>query len=72
MIARLEGIEAARSAMHYVAPVGEKDDYVARAIRNIAPFLEGAVAKARSRLVAPAPEGVASRRISAARPSGAP
>ena len=46
MIARLEGIEAARSAMHYVAPVGEKDDYVARAIRNIAPFLEGAVAKA--------------------------
>jgi len=46
VIARLEGIEAARSAMHYVAPVGEKDDYVARAIRNIAPFLEGAVAKA--------------------------
>jgi len=32
--------------MHYVAPVGEKDDYVARAIRNIAPFLEEAVAKA--------------------------
>ena len=46
VIARLEGIEAAKSAMHYVAPVGEKDDYVARAIRNIAPFLDGAVAKA--------------------------
>ena len=41
VIARLEGIEAARSAMHYVAPVGEKDDYVARAMRNITPFLEG-------------------------------
>ena len=39
-IARLEGIEAAQSAMHYVAPVGEKEDYVSRAMRNIAPFLE--------------------------------
>jgi transcriptional regulator GlxA family with amidase domain len=42
VIARLEGIDAARSAMHYVAPVGEKDDYVARAMRNIAPFLDAA------------------------------
>jgi len=40
VIARLEGIDAARSAMHYVAPVGEKDDYVARAMRNITPFLD--------------------------------
>jgi hypothetical protein len=39
VLARLEGADAARSAMHYVAPVGEKDDYVARAMRNIAPFL---------------------------------
>jgi transcriptional regulator GlxA family with amidase domain len=46
MIARLEGIEAAQSAMHYVAPVGEKDDYVARAMRNVTPFLEGSLAKA--------------------------
>jgi len=46
VIARLEGIEAARSAMHYVAPVGEKDDYVARAMRNITPFLEGTPATA--------------------------
>ncbi len=38
VIARLQGVEAARSAMHYVAPVGEKDDYVDRALRNIAPF----------------------------------
>jgi transcriptional regulator GlxA family with amidase domain len=44
VIARLEGIEAARSAMHYVAPVGEKDDYVARAMRNVTPFLEGVFA----------------------------
>ena len=41
VIARLEGVEAARSAMHYVAPVGEKNDYVARAMRHITPFLEG-------------------------------
>ena len=31
--------EEARSAMHYVAPVGEKEDYVERAMRNITPFL---------------------------------
>lgn len=46
IIARLEGVDAARSAMHYVAPVGEKDDYVERAIRNIAPFLPAAAAVA--------------------------
>lgn len=38
-IARLEGVEAARSAIHYVAPVGEKEIYVTRAMANIAPFL---------------------------------
>ena len=46
VIARLEGVGAAESAMHYVAPVGEKDEYVARAMRNIAPFLEGVPAAA--------------------------
>ena len=40
LIARTEGIEAAKSALHYVAPVGEKDDYVARAMRNITPYLQ--------------------------------
>jgi transcriptional regulator GlxA family with amidase domain len=35
IIARLEGEEAARNALHYVAPVGEKDEYVARAMGNI-------------------------------------
>lgn len=40
VIARSEGIEAARSAMHYVAPVGEKEEYVERAIKNILPFID--------------------------------
>jgi hypothetical protein len=31
--------EAAESALHYVAPVGEKDEYVSRAMKNIAPYL---------------------------------
>ena len=39
IIARLEGIEAAESALHYVAPVGEKEEYVARAMRNLTPYL---------------------------------
>jgi transcriptional regulator GlxA family with amidase domain len=39
-IARLHGLEAAKEAMHYVAPVGEKDEYVARALRNVTPYLE--------------------------------
>ena len=39
MIATLVSAEAARSALHYVAPVGEKDGYVERAMRNIAPYL---------------------------------
>jgi len=46
LIARLVGISEAESAMHYVAPVGEKDDYVARAMRHVTPFLEGSLAKA--------------------------
>lgn len=39
LIARLQGVDAARSALHYVAPVGEKDEYVERALRNVTPFL---------------------------------
>ena len=39
LIARLEGEEAARAALHYVAPVGEKEEYVSRAMGNIAPYL---------------------------------
>lgn len=39
IIARTEGQAAAESALHYVAPVGEKDEYVARAMKNITPYL---------------------------------
>ena len=46
IIARLEGVEAAESALHYVAPVGEKEEYVSRAMRNIAPYLKQALAVA--------------------------
>jgi transcriptional regulator GlxA family with amidase domain len=38
-IARLAGLAAAVGALHYVAPVGEKDAYVERAMRNIKPYL---------------------------------
>ncbi|MDT3719952.1 DJ-1/PfpI family protein [Pseudomonas oryzihabitans] len=38
-IARLVGREAAAEALHYVAPVGEKEDYVQRALGNIEPYL---------------------------------
>jgi transcriptional regulator GlxA family with amidase domain len=39
MIARGASLEDARSAIHYVAPVGEKDLYVEQAMGVIAPFL---------------------------------
>lgn len=35
VLARLHGLDAAREALHYVAPVGEKDAYVARALQHI-------------------------------------
>lgn len=41
ILSRTQGEQAARSALHYVAPVGEKEEYVARALRNIAPYIEG-------------------------------
>lgn len=43
VIARLAGAEAAQAALQYVAPVAEKDEYVARAMHNIKPYLPGAV-----------------------------
>ncbi|WP_328617449.1 DJ-1/PfpI family protein [Amycolatopsis sp. NBC_00355] len=46
IIARLQGLDAAEHAMHYVAPVGEKDDYVERALRNVTPYLEPAAISA--------------------------
>lgn len=44
VIARLHGADAAREALHYVAPVGEKQDYVERAWRAIGPYLPVAAA----------------------------
>ena len=39
VLASAAGEEAARAVLHYVAPVGEKDEYVARAMRNVTPYL---------------------------------
>lgn len=39
IIARLAGLDAARDALYYVAPVGEKDEYVERALGHILPHL---------------------------------
>jgi hypothetical protein len=36
----LGGADAAENALHYVAPVGEKEQYLARALENVMPFLE--------------------------------
>ena len=38
-IARLADVETAKGVMFYVAPVGEKETYVSRALENISPFL---------------------------------
>ena len=43
LIARLRGEEEARAALHYVAPVGEKQEHVDRAWLNIAPYLPAEV-----------------------------
>jgi transcriptional regulator GlxA family with amidase domain len=39
VIASAAGDEAARAVLHYVAPVGEKEQYVARAMGHIAPYV---------------------------------
>ncbi|MFE0920478.1 DJ-1/PfpI family protein [Streptomyces nigra] len=39
IITRLQGRNAAERALHYVAPVGEKEEYIERAWRNIGPYL---------------------------------
>ncbi|ARS49782.1 AraC family transcriptional regulator [Ectopseudomonas mendocina] len=40
VIARLVGIDEARQALHYVAPVGEKAQYLAAAMAAIGPYLQ--------------------------------
>jgi transcriptional regulator GlxA family with amidase domain len=39
IIARLAGVNEAQAAIHYVAPVGEKEEYVSRAMRNVEKYL---------------------------------
>lgn len=41
VIARTEGVEAVAAALHYVAPVGEKEAYVENALRHLVPHLPG-------------------------------
>ena len=48
MIARRATPRDAREAMHYVAPVGEKDAYVDRALAVVTPFLTPFLPKARA------------------------
>ncbi|KZM40245.1 MAG: DJ-1/PfpI family protein [Marinomonas sp.] len=40
VIARLEGVEAMKSAIDYVAPVGEKEAYVELVMQQVMPFIE--------------------------------
>jgi transcriptional regulator GlxA family with amidase domain len=39
IIARIDSVDAAEAALRYVAPVGEKDEYVSRALQNITRYL---------------------------------
>ncbi|GLU35103.1 DJ-1/PfpI family protein [Trinickia caryophylli] len=39
IVARSQGLEAAASALHYVAPVGEKEAYVENALTRVAAYL---------------------------------
>ena len=43
VITRLLGRDQAVGALHYVAPVGEKQDYIDRAWRNIEPYLSAEI-----------------------------
>ncbi|MFN7098597.1 MAG: AraC family transcriptional regulator, partial [Gammaproteobacteria bacterium] len=39
IIAKLSDVEIAKNALYYFAPVGEKEEFVERALRNIIPYL---------------------------------
>ena len=39
IIAKLDRLETAKKAVHYFAPMGEKDEFVENAVNNIAPYL---------------------------------
>jgi len=38
LIAKLDNLETVKSALHYFAPVGEKDEFVEKALKNITPY----------------------------------
>ena len=40
LLARLKGLDAAREVLHYFAPVGEKQEYIDRALAHVLPALE--------------------------------
>jgi transcriptional regulator GlxA family with amidase domain len=40
MMAKRAGTEAAMQALHYAAPVGEKDEYVERVMKVVKPFID--------------------------------
>jgi hypothetical protein len=42
ILSRLGGLADAEEAIRYVAPVGEKDEYVAQALAAVTPFLPAA------------------------------
>jgi hypothetical protein len=37
---KLGGTDAARQALHYVAPVGEKEAFIARTLAVVQPFVD--------------------------------
>lgn len=39
ILLRLGTLEDAKAALHYVAPVGQKEEYVARAIESVSPYV---------------------------------
>jgi transcriptional regulator GlxA family with amidase domain len=48
VIARTEGVAAARGALSYVAPVGEEEPYISHALNIIAPYLPVDAAESRA------------------------
>ena len=39
ILLRIGTLEDAKAALHYVAPVGQKEEYVARAIESVSPYV---------------------------------
>lgn len=39
LLAKLSDLETAKKTLHYFAPMGEKDEFVEKAVKNISPYL---------------------------------